>query len=578
MKKRILSLILTVAMMLSVMTILPISVSAEENTFDISEYDTTEIFTISTATDLVNFQNAVSTSGKTFAGKTVELAADIDLQGVTWEGIGITSGKPFSGNFDGNGHTISNMSQTYSSKPDGKGGLFGFIRVPANSEVEIKDFTLTGDVRLNGSGGAYFGTVVSCVDAGTSGNGGTFNMTNVHSSVNIWGAASSLDRVGGMIGQIRDKTDLVPVTLNIDSCVYDGTMEFAHKVSMSGGIIGFSGYNQSNRPLTINITNTVFAGDMILLTSEVEDLGLFIGYLKGNASTGNLELNVKDCMATGVMTFADGQTWKSASAACLGVVTGESLGSYATANVDNFYYRSFTIPGQDVVPVAQAVSNGVSDVDENTVAPKTLAEIAALTANAFSAEAKFSFKASTYWDTYYPCPTGLVKNGEWVDSLKVSVDAQVLGAQIRITDPADDYSGIRFVAEFRETLTTDAGTANANFGLILVSKTAYNTWSALEGEAKTFAALVEAGVQVPAVKATTKDGVVTVKATVYNIQAANYRDEIVAIPYVDGAIVGEAVARSIFGVATDCVADANATTVQKTFAQEIIDNAPAVEE
>ena len=105
MKKRILSLILTVAMMLSVMTILPISVSAETNTFNAN--DASPI--ISTAEDLVAFAAAVD-GGNNFSGKTVKLAADIDLSGVeNFSDIGTASGKPFSGSFDGQGHAITNF-------------------------------------------------------------------------------------------------------------------------------------------------------------------------------------------------------------------------------------------------------------------------------------------------------------------------------------------------------------------------------------------------------------------------------------------------------------------------------------
>jgi len=581
MKKRILSLILTVAMMLSVMTILPISVSAEEATFS-----TTQL-TIYNVADFLEFERLVD-NGTNFSGKTVKLGADIDLAGVAFDGIGAASSKPFSGSFDGQGYAIKNMTQSVTN-PDGHRGLFCMIRVPDNGHVEIKNLTLNGNIDITITSSGYcVGTVVSCLDAGTNGSAtGNFTMKNVRSSVtvNVSGTSGTMTGLGGLIGFLRHATDVTDLIVNIDSCVYDGTMNISRIGYHVGGIVGTVGKNVSNRNVTINMTNTVFAGkiDLGWYSNHIAALVCLTRNTDGtNEGAGTIVANIKDCISTGTFTFHSGSSYLNYE---YGIVSPAVRDEYLKVNVENLYYRSFQIPdadGQnsrpiDIVQTGKTDSNYTCDANSGA---KTLAEIAALTANAFSAEAKFSFNTAknTDLDTYYPCPTGLVKNGEWVDSLKVSVDAKVLGAQIRITDPADDYSGIRFVAKFRETLTTGADTADANFGLILVSKTAYNTWSALEGEAKTFAALVEAGVQVPAVKATTEDGVVTVKATVYNIQAANYRDEIVAIPYVNGAIVGEAVARSIFGVASECVNDANATAAQKTFAQEIIDNAPVVQE
>ena len=99
MKKRILSLILTVAMMLSVMAILPISVSAEEATFN----GTTQL-TIYNNADIAKFDEMV-TAGTDFSGETVTLGNDLTLLS-TFDGIGV-AGKRFAGTFDGQGYTIT---------------------------------------------------------------------------------------------------------------------------------------------------------------------------------------------------------------------------------------------------------------------------------------------------------------------------------------------------------------------------------------------------------------------------------------------------------------------------------------
>ena len=76
MKKKILSLLLAAVMVLSMMVVVPITASAEGNTFSDSNYANTETFTISTAEDLVAFAASVY-NGKSYSGKTVNVAADI---------------------------------------------------------------------------------------------------------------------------------------------------------------------------------------------------------------------------------------------------------------------------------------------------------------------------------------------------------------------------------------------------------------------------------------------------------------------------------------------------------------------
>ncbi len=78
--------------------------------------------------------------GNNFSGKTVTLTANIDLDGIEWTPIG-TEGKPFCGNFDGNGKTISNLQIDKGSMNDV--GLFGYAGViEAKNNAEIHNFTI----------------------------------------------------------------------------------------------------------------------------------------------------------------------------------------------------------------------------------------------------------------------------------------------------------------------------------------------------------------------------------------------------------------------------------------------------
>ena len=79
---------------------------------------------ISTLEELKAFRDEVN-AGNTFAGKTVELAANIDLMSEEWTPIGNDTNK-FQGTFDGKGYTVSNLVITGNNSYV---GFFGFTSV-----------------------------------------------------------------------------------------------------------------------------------------------------------------------------------------------------------------------------------------------------------------------------------------------------------------------------------------------------------------------------------------------------------------------------------------------------------------
>lgn len=94
-------------------------------------------FVIQNAEQLKAFRDKVN-AGNSFAGKTVKLMADINLENEEWTPIG-TNGRPFKGVFDGNDKTISNY-KIIAADSNGS-GLFGVIAGNVNS-----DFTQLSNV------------------------------------------------------------------------------------------------------------------------------------------------------------------------------------------------------------------------------------------------------------------------------------------------------------------------------------------------------------------------------------------------------------------------------------------------
>ena len=113
---------------------------AKATDLDIDE--TNKTVKIDSAEELILFANTVNAGGKTYAGYTVTLEADIDLANKPWTPIGQTGATEFKGVFDGNGKTIKNLYVDNSAYTDGhtSSGLFGW----AESGVTIQNVTVDG--------------------------------------------------------------------------------------------------------------------------------------------------------------------------------------------------------------------------------------------------------------------------------------------------------------------------------------------------------------------------------------------------------------------------------------------------
>ncbi|MBR5198810.1 MAG: hypothetical protein IKW20_03165, partial [Bacteroidales bacterium] len=103
-------------------------------------------YMIANATGMFWFANEVNVNKNSFSGKTVKLAADIDLANAVWTPVGQTGATTFNGVFDGQGKTISNLNvnsdaqtgEYYSS------GLFGWVETHTDGNGQIKNVKING--------------------------------------------------------------------------------------------------------------------------------------------------------------------------------------------------------------------------------------------------------------------------------------------------------------------------------------------------------------------------------------------------------------------------------------------------
>ena len=162
---------------------------------EVPEVDENGVITLTTGAELAAFAASVN-DGTSYSGKTVKLGADINLGGKAWAPIGAcNSAAYFQGTFDGQGHTIYNLSVDKSS--DGyqysTAGLFGWIDAGAATikNVNLENATVMGSHWVGALVGYMTGTVENC-----SVNNSTVMGFNVNSDANG-------DKVGGLVGYMN---------------------------------------------------------------------------------------------------------------------------------------------------------------------------------------------------------------------------------------------------------------------------------------------------------------------------------------------------------------------------------------
>ena len=259
-------------------------------------------YKIATADDLLEFADKVNNRDQTSAWAV--LTADIDLNPdmkisedgtVTngddldpWIPIG-SSSNPYSGNFNGNGKTISGLYINNSTADDQ--GLFG--RVNGGT---VKDLSVSGSV----SGNNYVGGIV----------GYNFSGTVTNCAFSGSGSVSGSDHVGGVVG-LNSSGDS-SASASVTNCYNTGEVSGSEFV---GGVVGSNSFSAT-------VTNCYNTGTVSgpdsgtgnrvggvvgdnLVSSTVENC-YNIGEVSGKISVGGVVgyniSSVENCYNTGTVT------------------------------------------------------------------------------------------------------------------------------------------------------------------------------------------------------------------------------------------------------------------------------------
>ena len=123
-----------------------VSISQEKDS--IKEGQPENIIEIRSALQLMEIVRQVNLGDQFYYGGNYKLVEDLDMKDQKWVPFGCCEHTPFCGSFDGNGHSIKNLS--IQGKRNKCTGFFGYIK-----KAVIKDLSVEGKVK----GGKYTGAL-----------------------------------------------------------------------------------------------------------------------------------------------------------------------------------------------------------------------------------------------------------------------------------------------------------------------------------------------------------------------------------------------------------------------------------
>ena len=180
-------------------------------------------YQISTADQLKLFRDIVNGAGGQTQnrGAYAVLTADIDLNNEPWTPIGPDRDSAYTGTFDGQGHTVKNLSVTVNVQP-GRAGLFGCVK-----DGTIRKLTVAGSVSCTANQGWC---------GGIAGYAKSETIENCASLCTV--SNTGIDaRVGGIVGYVPSSSSMTIIR----DCYNIGNITGGRDNggSYTGGICGF---------------------------------------------------------------------------------------------------------------------------------------------------------------------------------------------------------------------------------------------------------------------------------------------------------------------------------------------------
>lgn len=249
--------------------------------------------TISAKEQLLALANA--TDAETL-GKNYKLSADLDLTSVSFSGIG-TAEHPFTGRFDGQNHTISNITVSGTDNV----GFFGVIRGATIRSLNLTNVTITGKEKVGG--------LVGYAQAALDKNDLSKNIANLIGGCTVSGTVSGEKQTGGLVGHNEGKTDpdtLFSIASTIDKSSADVTVTGNEK---TGGLVGENTGTITKSAAIGAVTGTTMTGGFAGSSSgDIYDShaeGTVTGSSHTGGFAGSSTGTVKNCYSLGAVTGTD---------------------------------------------------------------------------------------------------------------------------------------------------------------------------------------------------------------------------------------------------------------------------------
>lgn len=208
-------------------------------------------YLIENAEQLAFIAEMVNAGVYTYSGNYFKLTTDLDLNDLAWTPIGDATHQ-FSGNFDGAGHTISNLKITAATT---NAGLFGVVSGGIYKKLTVQGSIASSANATNAGGIIAYATAACTIDSCTNkvaigkenkcvggiiGRGVNVSCLNCINNTLL----SGKEYAGGLIGYAPNTT-----TTEIENCINYGNIT---SEICSGGFIG--------KGLKINIQNAINFG------------------------------------------------------------------------------------------------------------------------------------------------------------------------------------------------------------------------------------------------------------------------------------------------------------------------------
>ena len=310
MKKRLLALLLVLAMVFSLM---PAALAADTLSGSGTEDDP---YLLATAADLKAFRDMANAEASSKLCAT--LTADIDLGGEAWTPFeGPTVGGAYAGTFDGANHTIKGLSVNLTSNAGA--GLFGTVR-----GATIKNLKVEGNVSASSS--AFVGGIV-----GRTLTSATIDSCSFAGTVTSTKKSGASNATAGIVGKV--KTGTVTITNCANTATVNGNGNIA------AGILGYGG---SNKVTIENCYNTgAISGQW------------YASGICGSSTVKAQTSSIRNCYNSGTITATNGGNYYAG-------ITANFKGT-----ISNSYYAN---------PAADALYNGTPTTATAITSPEGLAD------------------------------------------------------------------------------------------------------------------------------------------------------------------------------------------------------------